>query len=130
MKRLTDFQIAALSAVPSLIGGVGASAVDIWWAIQDQIVTDHWYLPVVIKGLSITLICFVISAILLVWSLKRHKETGEKPVQSKDDIDYRIMLALRKERLARLKMCEVGLQHKTKRRVRNEAKKERANGLA
>lgn len=101
MKKLTDFQIAAMSAVPGIIGGFGASAVDIWWAAKDYAVTGHAYLETVAFGLLSTLIFFVISAILLVWSLKRHRDTGEKPVQSADDIQYQVKLYLQKESFRR-----------------------------
>jgi steroid 5-alpha reductase family enzyme len=112
MKKLTDFHIAALSAVPGIVGGFGASAIDIWWAYRDMLVTGHWYLPVVMNGLGITLIFFVISVILLVWSVKRHNETGQKPIQSKDDIDYRIELALRRKCIRRLSVKEKAIKHR------------------
>lgn len=99
MKKLTDFQIAALSAVPGIIGGAGASAVDIWWAAQDYALTGLDHLPTVMYGLGITLIAFVISTALLIWAWKRHKDTGEKPIQSKDDIDYRVALAIAKQNM-------------------------------
>jgi hypothetical protein len=114
MRRLTDFQIAALSAVASFVGGFGASAVDIWWAFQEMAINAHSHLPIVIKGLGFTLIFFVLSAILLVWSLIRHRDTDKKPVQSKDDIDYRISLAFRKAGICKLKAKEKAVRNKFK----------------
>lgn len=101
----TDFQIAAYSAAVALLSGVGAIIVDIAWAFSDffHAPAPH-HMPVAI-GLGITIIPAIVSLVLLVKALKRHNETGRKPVQGPDDIDLRVKLALMKYQLEEKHSC-------------------------
>jgi len=102
MRKLTDFQLAAVASIPSLIGGFIASTVDIWWAAVEFNISGLDHLPVVIVGLVLSLVAFLVTLPILFVALKRHKETGKKPVQGTDDIDYRIDLYMRKEAMRKL----------------------------
>lgn len=106
MKKLTDFELATLSAIPCLLGDVVASATDIAWAFKDFAHSGLPHLMPVAASLSTTLPLFVISGWLLWKAWKKHKATGQKMVQGPDDIDYRIALYLQKKSFERHVMCE------------------------
>jgi hypothetical protein len=115
MKRLTDFHIAALSATVSLVGATGATAVDVWWAWTEYTISGMDHLDNVAIGLFLGLVLIIASAVILIWSVKRHNDTGKKPIQSKDDIDYRIALAMRRSCINKLRLKEKAIKHRKRR---------------
>lgn len=84
--KLTDFELAAGSSALALIG-------DTYWLVNDIVHAgrfDH----------MITGTILLIGLAVLAYSLIVHHKTGAKPVQSHDDIDYRIELYMAKKSFA------------------------------
>ena len=116
MKRsLTDFELAALSAIPCILGDFIASGTDIYWAFQDFFHSGLPHLMPVAASLATTLPLFAVSVYILIKSVIKHRKTGSKPVQSNDDIDYRIALYLQrkgfKEHCVKAKVIEHRKNH-------------------
>ena len=82
MKRLTDFELAA-------IGSIGAVVADLHWLIQDIVHAGRFDHVITFVGLAL-------AGAYGIWGWIRHKKTGAKPVESIDDIDYRIKLYMAK----------------------------------
>jgi len=117
MKKLTDFELAGLSTVPGLLGGLIASVTDIWWAFQDFHHTGLDHLMPVAFGLSVTIPLFLISGIILWKAINKHRSTGKKVVQSIDDIDYRIALYIKSDKFKTHIIKEKAIHHKAHRHV-------------
>lgn len=96
IRKFTDFELAAISAIPCIIGDVIASSTDIVWAFLDYGHNGYAYLLKVAAALGTTIPLFIVSIYILWKSWKRHRDTNRKPVQTDDDIDYRIKLAILK----------------------------------
>lgn len=83
-RKLTDFELAT-------IGSVGAVVADLFWLANDVIHSGRW------DHLG-TAIGLTASAAFCIWGWIRHRKTGNKPVQSKDDIYYAIDLYMRRDK--------------------------------
>ena len=97
MRKLTDFELA-------VIGSVLAIVTDIHWVTWDIVHAariDHFF---TFTGLAL-------GTLLTIWAWIRHRKTGSKPVQSNDDIDYRIELYLRGNSFKKLCDKEVALSY-------------------
>lgn len=82
MRNLTDFELSAMSSI-------GAVVADTYWLANDMvnhIRSDHW----------ITGCVLVISAIVAVRAVIKHRKTGRKRFQTDEDIQYHVKLALLK----------------------------------
>ena len=95
-RKFTDFELAAISAIPCVIGDFIASGTDIVWAFLDYGHNGYGYLLKVAASLGTTLPLFAVSLWIMWKAWKRHRDTSRKPVQHEDDIDYRIKLAILK----------------------------------
>ncbi len=103
MKKFTDFHWAAISALPCILGDFIASGTDIAWAFEDFAhAPEHIYLLKIAAALGTTLPLFTLSVGILIYSIIVHNRTGKKPVQSSEDIDYRISLAFAKHKFSKL----------------------------
>ncbi len=97
-KKFTDFELALAGAATVILA-------DLTWLVFDMVNTfraDHILILVGI-GVGFSLTAFA-------WN--RHIKTGKKPVQSLDDIDYRIELMLQKVKFHQHEMKEKVLRHK------------------
>lgn len=84
MKKLTDFEYAAIGSAVAVIA-------DLNWLAWDVIHAGRWDHAFTSTGL-------VLSLIYTIYSIYKHRKTGSKPVQGPDDIDYRIALYMRKQK--------------------------------
>ncbi len=104
MKKLTDFELAA-------VGSGAAVVADLHWLAADIIHAGRYDHIITAAGL-------LASLGYVVWSIYRHRQTGSKPVQSVDDIDYRVKLSILKYNFKKYESKEQAIQCKTKAKAR------------